>query len=161
MDDIVREHLLTLYSHAAKSPDLSTQNAAMIVNRDFDVKAVAINSFPNWVRVTRARLERPAKYDWTNHAEAKVIANAACKGVRTYGKTMIATWNPCAPCARQIIDAGISALIVPHLPEYNVSRWTEQFDIANEMLLEAAVKIINIEDKVGAKVLRNGSIIEV
>lgn len=47
----------------------------------------------------------------TVHAEANAIAFAARKGIATEGATLYTTLSPCEPCARLIINAGITELV--------------------------------------------------
>ena len=100
------------YLHAAEfSPDLSTQNAAILIGRDGHVILKSVNKFPAGVQQTPERWERPLKYAYVEHAERNLIYTAAWAGVSTYGKIMICPWFACADCARAIVVAGIEEVI--------------------------------------------------
>jgi dCMP deaminase len=63
------------------------------------------------------RWERPAKYQWVEHAERNAIYNAARMGIPLKGCTAYITLAPCADCTRALIQAGISAVYGPAFPE--------------------------------------------
>lgn len=146
-----RRLLQEAYKEAIKSPDLSTQNGALIVNIDDDdvIKAAACNELPSGVLVTEARLERPLKYKYTEHAERNVIYKAAKAGVKTDKQTMVYPWAACSDCARAIIQAGIATLIT-HKQAHNRSpeRWVEEIQHAFFMFEEAGVEVIFYDGKV-------------
>lgn len=45
------------------------------------------------------------------HAEANALAFAAKKGISTEGSAMYVTHAPCAPCARLMLNAGITEVV--------------------------------------------------
>jgi dCMP deaminase len=151
------EWLLAAYKAATKSPDLSTQNGAIIVAQN-DVVLQACNDFPRRVTVKGERLERPLKYSYTEHAERNVIYEAARLGVSTQGCVMYATWVACTDCARGIIQAGITK-VVTHKATMDMTpeHWRESINTAFEMLKEAGVDIVAIDATLNApKVRFNG-----
>lgn len=56
---------------------------------------------------------RPAKYDWIQHAEDRLISLCASQGVKTAGAYLYCTLEPCLRCANQIVTADISAVFIP------------------------------------------------
>lgn len=153
-----REIMQLAYQACSWSPDPSTQNAAVLCTQDGEViyETFAVNDLPNGVLPTGPRWNRPNKYYYVEHAERNAIYNAARHGVSTRGLVMVCPWAACADCARAIIQAGISQL-VRHEGE-NASHWQESITVADEMLLEAGVGIVNLQGEIGAEVelLRNG-----
>lgn len=73
-------------------------------------------------------------------AEENAIANAARNGVALRGSTIYVPWFPCANCAGDIIQAGISTVVV-YPPDDDDPHWGENMRWAKEMLLEAGVTI--------------------
>lgn len=92
------------------------------------------------------RHERPAKYDWTVHAEENAILSAALNGISTDDTIMYCTWFPCAPCARKIINAGIKKIVCGQRPDMKNKKFGAGFAITLDMLGEAGVDIEYEED---------------
>lgn len=130
------------YKFAGCSDDLSTQCGAIIVPVN-GILCMGWNHIPSKLAGHPERLVAPDKYLYTEHAERSAIYDAARKGVSTTGATMYAPWAACTDCARGIIEAGIKTLvrhekIMSATPE----RWMEPIRVADIMLLEAGVNII-------------------
>jgi len=107
-----RAWLTQAYQHAAnKSKDKSTQLAALLVHPEQGLVAAAVNEFPKRIEVTDKRLERPAKYEYTEHAERNVIFRCAERGFSTSGLIMYCPWYSCIDCSRAIIQAGIKEVV--------------------------------------------------
>ena len=121
------------------SKDRSRKTGTVIVDARNVLIAVGWNGFPRGLDdELSARHERPAKYQWTEHAERNAIYNAAAKGVSTFGCRIYISWYPCADCARAIIQAGITALVVIE-PDWQDSKWASDFAVVREMLREAGI----------------------
>ena len=126
---------------ASWSKDRSRQVGCVIVNDDDVVVSSGWNGFPRGINDdVESRHERPAKYEWTEHAERNAIYNAARIGVPLKGTTMYCTLFSCAPCVRSIIQSGVVRLVCPE-PDWNDSKYKESLEIAREMLKEAGVVI--------------------
>jgi dCMP deaminase len=96
---------------ATRSKDPHTQVGAVIVGEGRAVLATGYNGFPRGVDDARPeRWERPAKYDWLEHAERNAIFNAARTGARLEGATLYVPCHPCHACARAIVQAGIASV---------------------------------------------------
>lgn len=91
-----QQYLLMAYKEATKSPDPSTQNGAVIVTTAGT--AADCNRFPERVKITDARLERPLKYNFIEHAERNAIFSAARKQLPLLGATMYVPWFACSDC---------------------------------------------------------------
>lgn len=142
------------------STDSSTQNGAVLVsptkNETNEPEFIcSANFFPEGVKESKERWERPLKYSYVEHAERNVIYLAAKRGFKTEGTTMYCAWASCADCARAIIQAGIKELITHHDP-YADTRfgqpvsaiWKDSIKLALEMLEEAGVKVTWFSDKI-------------
>jgi dCMP deaminase len=128
-----------------KSKDELKKTGALIVGSDNEILSSGFNGFPRGVaELPRSRHNRPAKYMWAEHAERNAIFNAARGGVSTLGTTMyLSAWYPCADCARAIIQAGISQVVVSRARQNKPhSRWSESCAVGLEMLAEAQVECV-------------------
>jgi len=126
---------------AAKSKDPSTKVGAIIVGPNREIRSTGYNDLPRGVVHTDERVERPAKYLYTEHAERNAIYNAARNGVSVVGTTLYCDMFPCAPCARGIIQAGVTRLVCAQAPRTGDKNWEESQNAAMEMLLEAGVEV--------------------
>lgn len=125
------------------SKDKSRGVGAVIVNDDKRVVSFGYNGFPSGVDdEIEARHERPAKYDWTVHAEENAITNAARIGVATKDTTMYLNLFPCARCAGNIINSGIKKVVVSKEPNLEDEKYGNEFRISREKLIEADVDIL-------------------
>lgn len=146
-----RAWLTQAYQHAAnKSKDKSTQLAALLVHPEQGLVAAAVNEFPKRIEVTDERLERPAKYEYTEHAERNVIFRCAERGFSTSGLIMYCPWYSCIDCSRAIIQAGIKE-VVGHKEMYNQTpdHWNESVDKGIAMLEEAGIRTVYWSGKIG------------
>ena len=122
------------------------------------------------VEVNDARLERPAKYRFTEHAERNAIYHAAQQGNATLGTTLYVPWYACADCGRAIIQAGIKR-VVGHdcyrqwyesdgeeLNDPNRMSWDDSIADAVTMMQEAGVEMVHVTDNLnmGIKIRYNG-----
>jgi dCMP deaminase len=129
---------------ATKSPDTSRKTGCVIVlhpSAEFNGTRIipGHNTFPHGVFITPARLERPHKYTFTEHAERNAIYEAARNGISLFGSSIFLPWFPCADCARAIVQSGIRQL-VGYEPD-----WTEErygFRDAETILKEGGVEIV-------------------
>jgi dCMP deaminase len=126
------------WTAALRSKDPTTKVGCIIVSEDNVVAATGYNGIPMGVDDLPERMERPAKYLWTAHAEENAIALAARVGARLRGGTAYVTHGPCSRCARSLIQAGVKTVIVGHgttsMPE-------EEFSVARTMFAEAGVVV--------------------
>ena len=124
--------------HAALKSKDSTQVGAVLVGPDGEVRLTAYNGPPRGVADLDWRFERPTKYLYASHAEANLIAFAAREGTRTAGCTVYVTHQPCASCARTLIQAGVIRVIHGN---GTTSMPSEEFAAARAMLQEAGVDL--------------------
>lgn len=131
--------LATLVSSWSK--DRSRKCGAVIVDHRESVVSLGWNGFPRGINDNvDERHERPAKYQWTEHAERNAIYGAASRGHSVQGCTMYVSWYPCADCARAIIQSGIGFLVCVE-PDWNDPRWASDFAVVKTMFDEAVVEV--------------------
>ena len=129
------------------SKDASRKTGAVIVDDRNVLVAVGWNGFPRGVDDDKPeRHERPAKYQWTEHAERNAIYDAAAKGIGTRSCRMYLSWYPCADCARAIIQAGIVTIVAVE-PDWNDPNWKQDFSVVKQMLFEAGVVCVFLDDR--------------
>jgi dCMP deaminase len=121
------------------SPDRSRKVGAIIVDKDFSIVTTGCNTLPLGVEHEDKYLERPAKYDWTEHAERNAIFEAAKTGQATGECTMILPWFPCLPCARGMVQAGITRVIATY-PDVTDPTWGPGFEIGLELFKKAGIQ---------------------
>lgn len=141
------ERFIELTKHIASwSKDKNTKTGAVITDDNHRILSVGYNGFPSGCNDDIAeRYERPAKYFYTEHAERNAIFNAAKNGVRLKDSVMYIMWFPCADCARGIIQSGIKK-VVCYKPDYTIPKWGESFKIAHEMLDEAGIELVFVDE---------------
>lgn len=136
---------------AEKSKDRSTKVGVIVVGPDNEIRSTGYNGFPRGINDDiDERHERPAKYDWTEHAERNAIYNAARMGQSLKGCTMYFNWEPCpcVECARAIIQAGISNVVGYKNRKFagKGSHWDDNLSLGEQMMLEAGIKVIKLEE---------------
>jgi dCMP deaminase len=124
---------------ASRSKDLSTHVGCVLVSEDRVILSTGYNGIPGGVADLQERMERPAKYIWTSHAEENAVALAARVGSVVKGSTAYVTHHPCARCARMLIQAGIKKVYVG---PGTTSMPQEEFDVASQMFQEAGVIVL-------------------
>jgi dCMP deaminase len=137
-----------------KSKDRSTQVGAVIVGPDHEVLAIGFNGFPRGVDDNiDSRHERPAKYAYTEHAERNAIYNAARHGISLKDAWLYldSCPYPCADCARGVIQSGIAVVVGRDIPFSGKGPWLESQRMGREMILEAGVKILVLDNNFNPK----------
>lgn len=129
---------------ATRSKDPSTKVGCVISTEDKVVVATGYNGIPRDVLDKPERMERPAKYLWTSHAEENAVAMAARVGSRLRGGHAFVTHMPCCRCARMLIQAGISTV---YCGDGTTSMPQEEFDVASQMFHEAGVLVVLTKQK--------------
>ena len=129
---------------ATRSKDPSTKVGCVISSEDKVVVATGYNGIPRDVLDKPERMERPAKYLWTSHAEENAVAMAARVGSRLRGGHAFVTHMPCCRCARMLIQAGISTM---YCGDGTTSMPLEEFDVATQMFREAGVLVVLTKQK--------------
>lgn len=145
-----RPYLVQAYGYSKQSLDPSTQNGALLVDKNGSVLWQDCNRIPSGVRSTPERWQKPLKYKVCEHAERNAIYSAACSGIKTFGLTMVSPWMPCCDCARAIIISGIKKLVT-HQQAFDRTpeRWKADQDLALGMLKEAGVEVVFYNGPIG------------
>lgn len=133
---------MDLAAHVATwSKDPSRKVGCVIVGPDHEVISTGYNGFCRGVDDTKQdRYQRPAKLQWTEHAERNAIYNAARIGACTHGATMYMPWYPCVDCARAIIQSGIGDLVCG-IPDWNDPSWGADFRFVKELFDEVKMNV--------------------
>lgn len=144
-DNDIRHWLKMAYEFAAKSPDPSTQNGAVIVSRTGVPIGYGFNRFATGLIDTPERLaDRAQKYPRTVHAEVTSIWSAIRNGYAKHlpDATMFIAWYACDRCAIDIIESGIRH-IIGHRQHpgalHQHSKWAPLVATGLDMLKEAGV----------------------
>jgi dCMP deaminase len=125
---------------ARKSKDCGSQVGAVIV-LDKQVISIGYNGLPRGVTDDiPSRLERPEKYLWHEHAERNAVYNAARVGSPTLGSSMYVTMHPCADCARAIVQAGVSRVVIWNDNPFNDGRWGATATV-RDMFAESGTRV--------------------
>lgn len=138
---------------AYRSDDPKTQVGAAVLDGFGTVILKGANTLPRQIRNPNSesgfwpsidgrteRVQQPLKDKFMEHAERNLIYSAARLGISLSGKTMAVNWFPCAPCARAIVQSGITKL-VGREPDFNHPKYGEDFKHAMTILREAGVEI--------------------
>jgi dCMP deaminase len=127
---------------ATWSKDRSTKVGAVLYN--VETHATLLTSFNGLARGMDDKKDeyhaRPAKYFYAEHAERNLIYFAARHGVRTEGLGIASSLYPCADCARAIVQAGLTELVVVE-PDWNDPRWGESFKVSRTILQAGGVTV--------------------
>lgn len=139
------------FSAQEHSKDDSTKVGAMILDKDdYTPKTWGYNGMPRGANDhNKARLQRPEKYKWMEHAERNAIANAAKVGTALAGSCIVVNMFPCIECARMIVQSGIKDVVAP-TPDMSLDRdqrWAEDYKRSLELFDECNVNVHTIEPK--------------
>lgn len=126
---------------AGKSKDPSTKVGAVAAGPGNETLETGYNGLPRGVRDLPERMDRPAKYLWTAHAEENLVAAAA--RARLKGSTVYVTHLCCCGCARMLINAGVARV---ECGPGTTSMPPEQFEVAKQMFTEAGVELITCKE---------------
>lgn len=157
---VMHTHLLReAYEYAWENSEDTTTKTGAVIYKDGKIVSEGANHFPKGVKPTGEQL---ADRDWrlkhVIHAEPSAIYAAAKAGKSVDGATMYMPWVPCVPCAKAIIDSGISQLIgheamIMMTPE----RWWDDCGYAVRLLENCGIDVRMYYGKIGnVKGLMNG-----
>lgn len=122
--EVIRYFLTKAYKFAARSPDPSNQNGALLVDSDLLADSDGSPEYligecnqttPGIDATPEILADRTKKYAYIEHAERGLIYGAASLGLSTHKKIIVCPWFACTECARAISCAGVG-LIIGHLP---------------------------------------------
>lgn len=127
------------------SKDPSTKVGAVVIGSKGQVLSTGYNGFPRGVKDDPIRMTtRAVKYKYVVHAEMNCIYNGSYTGVSLAGATLYVYGLPvCSECAKGIIQAGISRVIIPSKFDSDVpDKWKESWALTKEMFAEAGVECL-------------------
>ena len=131
---------------ALRSKDPTTKVGCIMTSSDKVIVASGYNGIPQGVADLPERMERPAKYLWTAHAEENAVALAARVGTSLRDGSAYVTHHPCSRCARSLIQAGIKVVYVGN---GTTSMPVEEFEVARQMFWEAGVALVDMLGETG------------
>lgn len=157
--------LLRSWQLATHSEDPSTQLGAILIREDDtdhdmgDYILRGVNHLPAGTdkKVWKVREQ---KYRYVVHAECAVLNQARALEYPTHKSTLVCPWACCYQCAKEIVKAGVSVVVVDdgamsRTPE----RWRDTIDSAHELLRENRVDIISLPTPKGKpETLFNGEV---
>ena len=138
------------YIAALASKDEHTKIGSVLVGPDNEIRSTGYNGFPRGCCDDFIyRQEKPEKYYWMSHSEVNSIFNAARTGIPTKSCTLYTMAYPCADCARAIIQAGITKVVIHKRFSdlMNPENWKESFLRAQEMFDETHIEVVLWEGK--------------
>ena len=119
------------------SKDKSSKVGAVAVeSHSRTILATGFNGLPRGVADIDERMERPAKYVWTAHAEESLVCNAARRTLE--GSTVYVTHLCCNACMRMLINSGVAEVVCGG---GETSMPKELFEAALKMAEEAGVRV--------------------
>ena len=127
---------LELAKHIATWSKDTTQVGSVAVDHSRRILETGYNGLPRGVEDRPERMERPAKYLWTSHAEENLVSHAARSVLE--GSTVYVTHLCCSKCARMLVNSGVAKIVCG---DGTTSMPQEEFDVAKQMLAEAGVKL--------------------
>ena len=114
----------------------NTKVGAVAVDHCKRILETGYNGLPRGVEDRPERMERPAKYLWTAHAEENLVSHAARSVLE--GSTVYVTHLCCSKCARMLVNSGVAKVVCGNgttsMPE-------EEFAVAMQMFFEAGVEL--------------------
>jgi dCMP deaminase len=120
------------------------QVGAVIADQNRNPRGFGYNGMPRGLHDDHeARVEKPLKNWYFEHAERNVIYACARNGISCDACTMYVTHFPCCDCTRAIIQSGITHVVVDatcmqdHMTFYQ--KWSDQITESQTMMTEAGV----------------------
>lgn len=141
------KHFLKLAEQiASASKDRSTKVGCVIIGPNKEIRTTGYNGAPIGYPDDREHIHtRPAKYFYFVHAEANAIALAARVGTSLDQCIAFITHQPCADCARLLIQAGIKEIHAYRADEGLRERFKESFIAAQDMCIECGISLNTYE----------------
>ncbi len=129
------------YLAALKSKDRSTQVGAVIVGPDREIRSTGLHGPPRGMDDADDAIHaKPAKYLYFEHAERNALYHSCRIGVPVKGCTLYVTNDSCADCARGIVQAGITEVVV-HAEAPPMTGWTDSQEAARDIFRRCGVRV--------------------
>ncbi len=153
------EYFMDIAERTARmSKDPSTQCGAVIVRPNKTIASMGYNGFPRAIHdAAELLVNRPAKYKRVIHAEMNAILTARepLEGYSLY----VWPFPSCERCAVHIIQAGITSVLFPGVPDSLQDRWAESIEVSMALYEEADVGTI-VFDPISEDELRSQAIVQ-
>ena len=129
------------------SKDPSTKVGTILLKPgSHQVLSLGYNGMPRGINEKDIfKWERPLKYKYVEHSERNAIYNASRHGTPLEGCIAIVTMFPCSDCTRALIQSGVKT-IISYYDQSKKERWGEEWKISNDMLKEANIDIMILND---------------
>lgn len=141
------EYFLTIARQVATRSTCLRRHVGAVLVRDKRILATGYNGAPRGLRhcceigCIREKMHVPSgeRHELCRalHAEQNAILQAAAYGVSVTGATLYCTTQPCALCAKMLINAGIAKIMV-------CEKYPDAF--AMELLREAGIVVETMEN---------------
>ena len=127
-----------------KSRHVLQSGVGAVIVKNGQVISRSANVLPPKLRKHNDReglaVQEAERYHFIEHAERAAIYNAFNEGLTLEGSTMYCTRYPCSDCARAIVWAGISRLVVA-TGLTGEERWLESQRAARDILKRSGVTL--------------------
>ena len=120
-----------------------TKVGAIVLGTTKEIRSLGYNGAPRGCAADEDERKdgRPEKYFWFSHAELNAITNAARVGTPLDGCTIMVTHFPCMDCARAIVQAGITKVVVAEMNSQFKERWREHIVRSRRLFSECNVVV--------------------
>lgn len=129
------------------SKDPTTKVGCVVVDKNNHPKTWAYNGFPRTIADSHERLtNRVLKNSIVQHCEANAVSNCAHIGTSMRNCSIYVTHVPCASCAGQLIQAGISKVVIytsSNDPGF-LERWKDSNENALALFRESGVEVLEL-----------------
>lgn len=140
---IKKEYINLMGALSELSDDKNSKVGCFIKDKQGNIVSVGYNRFPDNIKNTSDKHERPKKYRYMEHAERVALYNSN-KSLKEC--SMYIPGLPCCDCARAMIFFGIESLwCCKDNPKDWMDRWGDNVNEAIKMLREAGIKIFYYE----------------
>jgi dCMP deaminase len=157
-DELFMRHV---YLIASKSKDPRTKIGAILV-KDGIIISEGYNGFARNVKDKPSRYRvKEQKYPFMVHGEANAVLNTCRHGVNTTGSICYTQGIPCNECAKTLIQAGVTEVIVHRQWPAMNQKWLASIKTTKIMFKEAKVKIRVLNKKLNLTGINDGVVVKV
>ena len=131
-----------VYLAASKSKDPRTKIGAILVKDGVVISEGFIGFARGVLDLPQRYNDKETKYQYVVHGEHNSILNAARRGVQTLGSVIYTQGVPCNECAKAIVQAGITKVVLHcEWPNMDSPKWEKATQISKTMFEEAGIPI--------------------
>lgn len=142
---------------ATLSPDPSSQNGAVVMDRHGRCVGASCNTFPLGTTADLTQIPREEKYRLVEHAERAALY-ATLRIGDGLSHTLVCPWAACTECARAMVMSGVKKLVrLDPFGGPQVDRWTDSIKLGDEIMLAGGMEIVTYDGPVpDVTLLRDG-----